>query len=149
MERFAEAQKSQTEAIGTVADVANAASAASLLARTAGAVTLTPAQMINGIISQGGTPGAFNMTTPTASALAAAMPNCQIGSAFDFVVRNGGDGAITIVAGSGVDLVGTTAVPAGFSQVYKAIAKGSEGAVTGFDLVGLLHANQLQDLDVS
>lgn len=134
--RFVTAPKSQNEAIDQVVDLANQANQCAYLARTAGAVTLTAAQMIGGIIKQGGTPGAFNMTTPTALEIIAALYNAQVGSVFEFIIINGGDNTITIVAGTDVTLVGTTAVPTSKTQLYRGVVTGA----TTVSLIGLLTA---------
>jgi len=140
MARFASAQGSQTEAINAVADVANQVGGGAYEERTAGAVTLTPAQMINGIIKQGGTPGAFNMTTASAAALVAAIKNCQVGSKFEFALINGGDNTVTIVAGTGVTLKGTTAVPTAKTQVYRGVVTNAAAGSEAVTFVGLLTA---------
>jgi hypothetical protein len=116
--RFVETHSSQTGALSDLADRVNEVAMAALLERTAGAITLTAAQLINGVVLQTGTPGAFNMTTPTATEILAGLQNAQIGSKFEFTLRNGGDATITIVAGSGVTLKGVTAVPTSKTQTY-------------------------------
>jgi hypothetical protein len=138
MARFASSQASQNDAINTLADVSEQQTSAAYLARTAGAITLSAAQIINGIVNQSGTPGAFNMTTPTAAAIVAALKNCQIGTKFEFVLMNGGDGTVTIVAGDGVTLAGVTAVPTVKTQIYRGVV--TAVATPAVTLVGLLRA---------
>jgi hypothetical protein len=140
MARFAETQGSTTDAINTTVDVANFAAQRALVALTADDPTLTAAQTVNAIVTASGQTTAQDVTTPTATAIVAAIPNCQIGSAFELIIRNEhtSSGAITVVAGSGVTLDGTTAVPITKTQVYR-------GVVTAVDtpavtLYGLLTA---------
>lgn len=121
MARFAVTQGSQTAAIGTTVDLANFTGQRAIVNRTDGAVTLTAAQFVNAIVMQSGTPGAFNMTTPTAAQVVAAIPNCQVGSAFEFIINNAGDNTITVVAGTGVTLVGTTTVATSKARVYRGV----------------------------
>lgn len=66
-----------------------------------GNATLTAAQFVGALYQiTGGTTA--TLTTPTAAQIVAAIPNCQIGDSFFFVVQNGGSGTATLAAGSGV-----------------------------------------------
>jgi hypothetical protein len=129
---------SESLAILTAVRVANEAASTVLSEITATGPTLTADQMVNGICTFSGQTGAQNVTTPTAAALIAAIPNAQIGSSFDFVIRNEhtSSGAITVVAGSGVTLDGTTAVPITKTQLYKGVMT----SLTAVTLYGLLTA---------
>jgi hypothetical protein len=123
MARFANPQASEGVAIGTTVDVANYAASAVYTALTADDPTLTAAQVINGIVSLSTQTAAQDVTMPSAAQLIAAMPNCQVGSAFDFVLinKNTSSGAATVVAGAGVTLTGTTTCAVDKSRVYKGI----------------------------
>ena len=122
MTRYATAKASTTEAVNAAADLANFNNKVALLARTAGALVMTADEFLQGLILQTGTPGAFNLTTPTAAAIVAAIPNAQVGSSFHFTFKNAGDGTVTMVAGdAGVTLAGTTAVPTAKSQTYRGV----------------------------
>lgn len=138
MALFATPQKSETQAIETVAAVANAAGQTVLVALTDDDPTLTAAQMINSIITASGQTAAQDVTTATAAAIIAALPNAQVGSSFDMVIRNEhtSSGAITVVAGDGVTLDGTTAVPITKTQIYKGVVT----SATAVTLYGLLTA---------
>jgi hypothetical protein len=94
--------QSETEAIMKLA-----ANQHSYKSTAEGAVTLTAAEFMNGIYVQTGTPGAVNKTTPTAALMLAGYPEAKVGSKFEFVLDNGGDGTLTLVAGAGVTLSGT------------------------------------------
>lgn len=77
-----------------------------------GSATLTTAQIMGGLIV--GTPvGAANYTLPTATLIIAALQNISqpfINQSFEFVITNTSAGAntITVVAGTGITLVGGT-----------------------------------------
>lgn len=139
MSRFASNYNSEGDAIGALADQVVAISSLGYAAKTVTTnYTLTTGEMVNGIVKEAGTPGAHNVTTPSATAIVAAIKNCQVGSAFAFTLINGSDNTATIVAGAGVTLVGTTAVPTTKSQMYRGIVTAVDTpAVT---LVGLLYA---------
>jgi hypothetical protein len=144
--RFTTAQGSETDAINSVADLANFDTVFSYAAVTSDDPTLTVAQMVNGIVKVSGQTSAQDVTTPTAAAVVAAIPNCQVGSSFEFTLQNGNtsSGAVTVVAGSGVTLTGDTAVPIGQTQIYRGIVTNATTAAVR--LVGLLNANQMVDL---
>lgn len=142
MTRFTETQASEGAAINTVADLANeeAMGAYNALAVT-GNLTLTAAQFMNGIARLTGTPGAgFNITTPTAAAIVAATVNAQAGSWSELIIQNTSDSTGTVVAGSGVTLVGVTAVGANKTQLYKAMITNATSGSEAVRLVGLLYA---------
>lgn len=121
MARFANPQHSNEEAIGTLADELHVVGHGAYEERTEGAVTLTPAQLINGVIKQGGSPGAFAMTYPTAAAIVAAIANCQVGSRFEFDLINGGDGTITMTTNTGISVKGTATIATSKSQHFVGI----------------------------
>lgn len=75
-------------------------------------VTLSVTEFINGVYIQAGTPGTTAKTTPTAAAIVAAIQGCAVGTAFEFIVVNGGDGVLTVTAGDGVTGSGTLTVAA-------------------------------------
>lgn len=148
MARFSSTMTSTEEAINRLADLANFLGQRTRTARTAGEATLTAAQHVNGIISQAGTPGAFSLTMPTAALIVAAIPNCQIGSSYEFIIVNHGDGAITVVIGSGMTLIGDAdTVPVNHALHYRGIVTAVD--TPAVDLVSTLTDEMLQDLDVS
>lgn len=145
MARFASTQNSEGEAIGTLADAIVADTALSYASVTANDPTLTAAQFVNGIVKLSTQTSAQDVTTPTASAIVALLPNCQVGSSFELTIINANtsSGAATIVAGSGVTLVGDVDVPISFSQMYK--GRVTNVGTPAVSLYGLLSAAQLAD----
>jgi hypothetical protein len=99
---------------------------------TASNLTLTAAQILGGLILRDPNAAGRTDTLPTAALLVAAIPGCQIGSAFEFTIRNdsGGANTITVAAGSGGTTKGTMTVAQNnmkrFAVVMTAVATGSE-----------------------
>lgn len=98
----------------------------------AAGVTWTAAQTLGGTILRSGA-AAVSDTTPTAAALVALFTGVSAGATRLLRVRNNNSGTLTIVAGSGVTLEGTTTIAAANTREYAirftAVASGSE-AVT-------------------
>lgn len=130
--RFASEQKSSTSAINTVADVANIPTFLTVTAVTSGSSgASTAATTINGMyrFSSGST---YTLTTVTAALLVAALPNCQVGTSFDFWVVNANSGDLTITGGTGVTVaLGTAATNKSihYKGIVTVVTSGSE-AVT-------------------
>jgi len=130
MARFASAQGSEGIAIGTTIDVANLAGGRTITA-IAAASTSAPsaAAFINGIFTTTGG-STCTLTTPTAAAIVAAMPNCQVGSAGVVRIYNANSGTFTVSAGSGVTVTGPTTVATtkalGYDLVVTNATSGSE-----------------------
>lgn len=115
MARFASSQTDINAAIGTVMDVANGTGQiATPTALTSSSPTLTAAQMVNAILRVSGQTAAQTITTDTATAIVAAVPNAQIGSTFRFILQNGhtSSGTATLSAGTGVTITNTYATAA-------------------------------------
>jgi len=99
--------------------------------------TLSAANVRKGILTT--TPGgAINLTTPTAALLKAADPDAAVGRGYSFTIINlNGTNAATLVAGSGVTLVGgavvAAATSANFYVRYTNVTSASE-AVTIYRL---------------
>lgn len=99
---------------------------------TAGAITLTAAQILTGLILRDPAGGARTDTLPTAALLAAAIANVKVGSAFMFHVRNTADAAetLTIAAGAGGTDSGTMTIAQNnaksFLIVFTNVTSGSE-----------------------
>lgn len=72
--------------------------------------TLTTAQLLGRYLDRSGAAGVSD-TTPTAAQLVAAIPNVAVGDVYELVVRNRNTGTLTLVAGTGVTLEGTTTIP--------------------------------------
>ena len=70
--------------------------------------TLSVAQVTGGLLI--GTPtSAATYTTPTATSIIAALPNCYVGASFPLILENTAGGAytITMAGGTNVTLIGT------------------------------------------
>lgn len=65
---------------------------------------------------------AVSDTTPTAAAIVASIPGCEVGSRIRFYVRNKNTGILTILAGTGVtlDADSTTTIATLFTRLYEA-----------------------------
>jgi hypothetical protein len=83
-----------------------------------GAATFTAAQFVGGYIIRSGSTAAYSDTTPTATAIIGAIPNCAVGTAFELTIRNTVAFIETILAGTGVTLSQTTAVAASQCRRY-------------------------------
>jgi hypothetical protein len=70
---------------------------------TVGAVTYTAANLLGGFINRDPNGAGRTDILPTAALLVAAIPGVQVGSGFEFTIRNNADAAetITINAGTG------------------------------------------------
>lgn len=95
------------------------------------------ATFLSGLVARSGPVGAFNDTTPTAAQIVAAIPNAIVGSTRLVFIANAGGGLLTMLAGAGVTLAGTTTVAAGNTRAYivsvTSIISGSEAVtVRGF-----------------
>lgn len=86
------------------------------LANAAGQ-TLTAAQMLGTFLDRSGAAGVSD-TTPTAALLVAAMKGVSVGDAKPLRIRNRNTGTLTIVAGAGVTLEGTTTIPTVNTREY-------------------------------
>jgi len=75
-------------------------------AGASGAITITAAQLLLGYLQNDCGGGAINATTATAAQIVAAIPNCQVGSAFTFSYENISNGAetATLVGGTNVTI---------------------------------------------
>ena len=85
--------------------------------------TLTAAQMVNGQIDLTTQSSGSTVTTDTAANIVALIPNLQVGSSFDFTIRNiwTGSNWATLAGGTGVTFSGANIVPNGTSQTFKGI----------------------------
>lgn len=111
-------------------------------ALTAAGGTYTAAAFTGGLITQA-TQGAISNATPTAAAIVAAIPGCEVNSSFYLTIVNNNTGLLTLTAGSGVTLSGTTTVQTLFGRrylVYVTNATASSEAVTVYGLESTLQA---------
>lgn len=137
MARFASTMKSINDALNLLADLANALGQRTYTAVTTSSATVLAALMVNAIyrISGGST---FAFTTDTAANIVAAIPNCQVGSAFSLEIINNNSGTMTITAGSGVTLVGTTTALTGTTRFYRGIVTNATAGAEAVSLYGLM-----------
>lgn len=79
---------------------------------TAAAVTYTVAEILGGFLLRDTLSAAKADLLPTAAALVAAIPGCQVGASFRMWIRNisAGAGSITLTTNTGLTLSGTMAI---------------------------------------
>jgi hypothetical protein len=87
------------------------------LANAAGQ-TLTVAQMLQGNLDRSGAAGVSD-TTPTAAQLVAGKKGVTAGDVVNLSIRNRNTGTLTLVAGAGVTLEGTTTILTVNTRQYK------------------------------
>jgi hypothetical protein len=108
------------------------------LANAAGQ-TLTVAQSVNAILLRSGA-AAVTDTTPTAAAIVAALANPGNNDTFRLTIINTNTGTLTIGAGTGVTLAGTTTIPTVNTREYVGVitnaTKGSEAVTLRGVMVG-------------
>jgi len=88
---------------------------------TEDAVTLTAQEVVNAIYHQTGTPGTSVKTLPSAATLFAYIKGADVGTGFDFIIYNGGDGDLTLAQDSGatITLYGTATITASGNKCRK------------------------------
>lgn len=101
--------------------------------------TLTTAQVTGGILVGNPSTTAASYTLPTGTQIDAVLTNAKIGSTFDLVIINLGTatGVITILAGTGITLVGQATFPtaaAGSSGQFRFLKTGT-GTWTAYRIV--------------
>lgn len=109
---------------------------------TAAAVTYTAAQLLGGLILRDPNGAARSDVTPTAALLVAAVKHCNIGSSFEFTIRNDADAAetITVTAGTGVTLSGTMTIAQSNSKRFLVrVTNVATPAVTVYSLGTVVH----------
>lgn len=109
----------------TVSDINNAAG-----------VTLTAAQLLGGYITRSGAV-AVSDTTPTAAQIVAAIPGCEVGTSREIKIVSANSGLLTIAAGSGVTLAGTTTVAATFTRTYLVRVTNATAASEAVTILGV------------
>ena len=79
---------------------------------TAAAITITPAQLLSGLLLRDALSSARADLLPTAAALVAAINGCQVNTSFRTIIRNTGAGAgsVTLTANTGATISGTAAI---------------------------------------
>lgn len=124
--RFASTMYSIGDGINLAVDVANATSQRTVTSVATSGPTLTAAQMVNGIVTLSGQTAAQTITTDTATAIVAAVPNAQIGQTFEVIIQNGNtsSGTATLSGGTGVTVTNTYATaaqPITTTRVYRGV----------------------------
>lgn len=87
---------------------------------TAGNTTLTVAQMVSGLLKRNAPSLDVSDTTPSATALIGALEAPVAGRAFEFLLENTSTtgNTVTLLAGTGVTIVGSAVVAANTSRKY-------------------------------
>ena len=108
---------------------------------TGTSATLTYAQVLGGMIFWDTSSGAVNATLPTAALLVPQIEGAEVGSVVRLLIRNTsvGAGSITLVAGTGCTLSGTSAstVIAYLTQTEYLIRVTAVGATPTYTVYGL------------
>ena len=90
---------------------------------TAGAATLTAAQILGGLIFRDPSGANRSDTTPTAASLIAAIHNCKVGDSFEFTIANTTDASetITLISGTGTTRIGTMTIAQNNAKRFRAV----------------------------
>lgn len=109
---------------------------------TASGVTYSATQFCGTLINRSGPGLGFSDTTPTAAQIVAAIPGCEVGTGYEITIRNSAGFTLTMLAGSGVTLSGTTTVATVSARRYQVevtnVDSGTEAVtVTGLYTAGL------------
>ncbi len=99
--------------------------------------TLTAAQF-SGIIVRSGPTAAYSDTTPTAAEIVASIATPANGLAYFLVIENTVAFAATVVAGTGVTLVGSTGIAASFTRLYLVTITNASSGSEAVTLQGLM-----------
>jgi len=109
---------------------------------TTGGVTLAAAKIINGVYAHTPT-AACNDQMDTAANIVAAIPDCRVGSQFEFYLRNKAAGAytITVTTNTGITLDGTMTVAQANTRFFVGVvtAIGATPTVTIFSMGSQAH----------
>jgi hypothetical protein len=111
---------------------------------TAGAVTYTASELLNGLILRDPNGANRSDVTPTAALIVAAIPCAAISDTFEFDIRNTADAAetITVTAGTGVTLSGTMTIAQNNTRRFRAVitnATSGAEAVTLYSIGSFIH----------
>jgi hypothetical protein len=124
MARYATTKTSLNSAVDTVADKAEYLQNLGYSEVTADDPVLQAAAMVNGIVNISDQTTAQDVTTASATALIALIPDCQVGHTFEFAIQNENtsNGAATLVGGADVtvSVVGTAAQPIDTTRLFRA-----------------------------
>jgi hypothetical protein len=106
------------------------------LANAAGQ-TLTVPQTVNAVLLRSGA-AAVTDTTPTAAAIVAAIPNVGANDVFHLAIVNTNSGTLTIGAGAGVTLAGTTTIPTVNTRRYIGVVTNPTAGAEAVTLRGVM-----------
>lgn len=89
---------------------------------TAAAITMTAAQILGGLILRDPNGAGRADLVPTAANLVAAIPGAEVGTSFEFTIRNTADAAetITVTTNTGATLSGTMTIAQNNSKRFLA-----------------------------
>lgn len=122
MSQYATSVGSLNAAVDIIANKTDALNSRAYAAITADDPTLTAAQMFNAIANLSGQTATQQVTTATAAAIVALMPDCQVGHTFEFAIQNANtsSGTVTLTGGDGVTIsvVGTAAQPIATTRLF-------------------------------
>lgn len=143
--RFVTATTSETDSLNQLADRSATPAPVITVKSHASAVNYstsatTAAEFINGLcLTTGGSTA--TVTFPTAAQIVAAIPNCQVGSSFEFQICNTNSGNTTIshgLTGVGTSAANSNTIATNKSQLYRCVVTATDTpAVTVY---GLLYA---------
>lgn len=112
---------------------------------TAAAITMTPAQILSGLILRNPAGAGRADLMPTAALLVAALPDAQIGTSFEFTIRNTAGAAETITVTAPADssgtLSGTMTIAQNYSKRFlvRITGIGASAAYTCYSLGTFVH----------
>jgi len=104
---------------------------------TAGAATLTAAQILGGLILRDPNGASRSDVVPTATLLINAIHDCKVGDSFEFIIKNTADAdeTITLTSGTGATMVGTMTIAQNNVKRFRAVITGvSSPAYTVYSL---------------
>ena len=107
---------------------------------TAAAVTFTAAELLGGLILRDPAGAARADLVPTAAAIIAAIKSYNVGTSFEFTIRNTADAAetITVTTNTGVTLSGTMTIAQNNSKRFLVVVD-SATAVSIYSLGTVVH----------
>lgn len=141
MARFNLTLGNEGGAIGILADMLDSWTGRRYQNITTGtASTATAANFLGGVFHfSGGT--TYTLTTPSAAALVAAIPNVEVGSSVPVRIYNANSGTVTLTAGAGVTVVGPATVATSKAQGWDVIVTNATAGAEAVTLVAHTFAN--------
>jgi hypothetical protein len=99
---------------------------------------LTVANFLGGFLLRSGPGGAFADTTPSAADIVQSIPKAIIGTYRVILISNSGGGLMTLNAGAGVTLQGTTTIAEGSARWYLLTVTNANRGAEAVTLRGLM-----------